>query len=76
MKTYEKPGEVLCTEDFVEDGTVYWGKGCYYELVGMDGENYLIRNEFNAVGCIYADDFDDYFKLTSPGEGEVEGAIL
>ena len=54
--------EVLCICDFVEDGDLYWSKGCYYEFIGMDGENYLIRTNFNGEGCVYAEDFNQYFK--------------
>lgn len=54
--------EVLCICNFIEDDTEYWSKGCYYEFIGMDGEDYLIRTNFNAEGRVYAEDFDKHFK--------------
>ena len=55
--------EVLCISGFEEDGNQYWSEGCYYELVGMDGDDYMIRHNFGGVGRIYAEDFDEYFKV-------------
>lgn len=55
--------DVLCICNFVEDGNEYWSEGCCYEFIGMDGEDYLIRTNFNGVGRVYAEDFDDYFKF-------------
>lgn len=57
--------EVLCITDFVEDSEVWWSEGCYYEVVGMDGENYRIQHNFGGVGYIYAEDFDIYFKVVA-----------
>lgn len=54
--------KVLCIKDFVEDGDLCWTKGCYYNVVEMDGDDYLIEHNFGGVGRIYPDDFDDYFK--------------
>lgn len=54
--------EVLCIRNFVEDGDLYWSKGCHYEVVEMDDNGYMIRHNFGGVGRIYAEDFDDYFK--------------
>ncbi len=76
--------EVLCICDFVEDNTEYWSEGCYYEWIGTDGEDYLIRTNFNAEGRVYAEDFDQYFKnievmlerLYSLTEKESEGVKL
>lgn len=55
--------EVLCVRDFVEDGETWWSAGCHYNVVGTDGENYQIQHNYGGVGLIYAEDFDDHFKV-------------
>lgn len=57
--------EVYCIQDFVEDGTVYWYEGNYYEVTGYDDQlgGFRIKHEYGE-GFIYDEDFDDYFEVT------------
>lgn len=58
--------EVMCTHNYIDHLTygkevVLWRKGRYYEAVGNEGKNYLIRTELGDIGKIHRMFFADYF---------------
>lgn len=54
--------QVFCTRDFVEDGTEYWSKGNWYEVVKWEPNGDCVIRHNHGIGTIYAEDFDEYFR--------------
>lgn len=58
--------QVYCHKDFVEDGVEYWSKGKCYDVEYYDGELKALCTRHNyGQGCIYDEDFDEYFKYVN-----------
>lgn len=52
--------DVLCIKDYVEDDTVYWSDGMYYDVLSVNRYGYKMRHNYG-IGMIYNEDFYDYF---------------